>query len=376
MTFVILFAVITIAYGAILTLALVGWSRLSYFKTSKAETHTTRVSIVIAARNEAQTIVPCLRELVQQNYPLELVEIIVVDDASDDGTLAMAAQFLENQPVKVVTIRKEQHAGKKRCMAEAIAAAQGELIITSDADVFGRSSLWLRTIVAYYTETRAPFIILPLSFAEGDSVLAKFQLTENMALTGITAGYAGLRAPFLCNGANLAFSKAVYEAVGGYEAHLHISSGEDVLLMESVRRRIGPKAIRYLFSRQAIARTYYMTDLRALFQQRLRWTYKTKYNPNKLNALAGFVVVAANLLIPAFVVGLLRSSPWVPYLAIFVMAKVVFDFLLLFLASDFLGIRRMLLFLIPFECIYWIYAAGIGLASLVMKPKWKNRAVN
>ena len=59
-------------------------------------------------------------------------------------------------------------------------------------------------------------LIMPVDFETTTGFLSQFQILENIALTGITAGFSGIKMPFMCNGANLAFKKEVYETVNGY----------------------------------------------------------------------------------------------------------------------------------------------------------------
>lgn len=371
-----IFGLIIIGYGFVITIAMLGWARLNYFKTDPAAEHHTKVTVIIPAKEEAGNIVSCVQEIARQHYPAELLQIIVVDDASEDETYSAISQYVRSQDKNIVLVKQPQHAGKKQCITDAVARSTGELIITSDADMFGRSPYWLQTIVSYYEQHRPRMMIMPISYGLGTSFLGRFQAIENVALTGITGGYAGIGRAFLCNGANLAFQKEAFERVGGYESHRHLASGEDVFLLEDIKKAYSSKSVHYLFSRLALAKTYSLNDARSLFYQRLRWACKAKYSSNGINALVGFIVVAANLVFPALLVGLVQKSPLVSYLSIFAMAKVVFDFLLLFLASDFLGTRPVLIFLLPFECIYWIYGTVIGLSSLVIRPKWKNRKIN
>ena len=176
----------------------------------------------------------------------------------------------------------------------------------------------------------------------------------------------------MCNGANLAFRKSAYEEAGGYQSHAHIASGDDVFLLEDLKRK-DPRRIHYLLSRELIAQTIPQPGIASLFRQRLRWASKTKHNPSALNLLAGLITMLANLLLLALVVAILKKSWILPYLSIFVAAKFVFDFLLLFLASDFLGRVRYLAWFLPFECVYWMYAFVIGISSFFIKPSWKGK---
>ena len=52
------------------------------------------VSVVVAARNEAESIGSCIQALLHQTYPQASYEVIVVDDGSNDDTLKIAREFL------------------------------------------------------------------------------------------------------------------------------------------------------------------------------------------------------------------------------------------------------------------------------------------
>jgi len=110
--------------------------------------------------------------------------------------------------------------------------------------------------------------------------------------------------------------------------------------------------------------------------QRTRWASKTKNNSNFINSFFAFTIVLSNLIFLALLVAILKKSIILPYLSIFGLAKFVFDFLLLFLASDFLGRLKYIWLIIPFECVYWIYALIIGLASFIYRPSWKGKKIN
>ena len=218
-------------------------------------------------------------------------------------------------------------------------------------------------------------LIMPIDFESQPDFLAQLQITENLALTAIPASYSGIQKPFMCNGANLAFKRDVYELVNGYQSHLHISSGEDVFLLEDLKK-MNPRLIHYGLIRELIVKTKAVNTFNGLLKQRIRWASKAKYSSNNINLFAGFIILAANLLFLALFVAILKKSVIIPYLSIFVLAKFVFDFLLLFLASNFLGRTKQIWWLIPFECIYWLYALIVGTSSLFFKPNWKGKKIN
>ncbi|MES2565270.1 MAG: glycosyltransferase [Bacteroidota bacterium] len=367
-----IFAVISIAYGTLITLAIIGFNRLKRTVKNHSADNSEFISILVSARNEAVHIDKFLYQIEKQNFPKNSFEIIFVDDNSEDQTHLLAENSLSKSGLLFKIIKQTEHFGKKHNLALAIQKAQGNIIITTDADVTYRHPNWLLTISNYFKAYSPNLLVMPVDFENKTGILETFQIVENIALTGITAGYAGLQKPFMCNGANLAFKKNAYNKVNGYNSHLHISSGEDVFLLEEIKK-INPKSIHYILLRELIVKTNPLTSLKDLFQQRLRWAYKSKYNSNQINLLVGFIIIAANLLFVALLVAIIKKSFIIPYLSIFALSKFVFDFLLLFLASDFLGRVKYIWWLIPFECVYWMYALIIGISSIFLKPTWKGK---
>lgn len=368
------FAFIIIMYGTFTTLAIIGFNKLRSTPNIIYPQNDHFISIVISARNEENTIEECIYEIEKQHFSKNKFELILIDDCSDDRTYELAKQLLEKSSLSYQIIKQEFHQGKKQNLALAIKKAKGEIIITSDADVIYRHPNWLQTISTYFNNKSINLLIMPVDFNTQSTLLSIFQITENIALTGVTAGFAGIKKPFMCNGANLAFKKSAYTSVNGYDSHIQISSGEDIFLLESIKKT-DPTSIHYSLSRELIVKTNCQNNIKAFINQRIRWASKIKSNSSLINSFASFIVLAANLIFLALLVAILKKSVILPYLSIFALAKFVFDFLLLFLASDFLGRIKYIWWLIPFECIYWMYTLYIGITSLFYKPSWKGKKI-
>jgi hypothetical protein len=108
-----------------------------------------RLSVIIAACNEAETIEPALRTLLAQDYPD--LEIIAVDDRSTDATGEVLDRLARDDTrlvVRHVRALPDGWLGKLNAMDQGARAASGELLLFTDADVhFAQGSL--RTAVAY-----------------------------------------------------------------------------------------------------------------------------------------------------------------------------------------------------------------------------------
>jgi cellulose synthase/poly-beta-1,6-N-acetylglucosamine synthase-like glycosyltransferase len=89
------------------------------------------VTVLIPAYNEAQHIAATVQNKLEQDYPSEQLEIIVISDGSTDGTDEIVRQFSSRN---VRLIRREQRQGKAAGLNEGVRHASGEILIFSDAN--------------------------------------------------------------------------------------------------------------------------------------------------------------------------------------------------------------------------------------------------
>ena len=97
-----------------------------------------RVSVVITTRNESRNIGNCLESIKAQSYPPELVEIIVVDNASTDDTKAIAAKYTD----KILDKGPERSAQRNFGFTQ----ASGELFMFLDADMILSATVIERSV--------------------------------------------------------------------------------------------------------------------------------------------------------------------------------------------------------------------------------------
>ena len=90
-----------------------------------------RVSLMIAAHNESAVIEHKVRNFLALRYPAELVELIVVSDGSTDGTDEIVSRCADP---RIRLLRQEPRAGKSSALNLGVAAAQGEVLVFSDAN--------------------------------------------------------------------------------------------------------------------------------------------------------------------------------------------------------------------------------------------------
>jgi cellulose synthase/poly-beta-1,6-N-acetylglucosamine synthase-like glycosyltransferase len=93
--------------------------------------HQPRVTVLIAAFNEARHITATVRNKLAQDYPADRLDVIVVSDASDDGTDELVRTIGD---ARVRLVRQEPRAGKTSGLNLAMPHATGEIIVFSDAN--------------------------------------------------------------------------------------------------------------------------------------------------------------------------------------------------------------------------------------------------
>ncbi|MFW6146511.1 MAG: glycosyltransferase [Planctomycetota bacterium] len=197
-----------------------------------------RVSVLLAAKDERETIGPCLRSLLAQDYPD--LEIVVVDDRSADGTGEVAAEVAASDPrVKLITVETlpDGWCGKNHALWLAGRAASGSWLCTIDADCRQTSTRSLSVALAYARAGDVDMLsILPALKMEGfwenvvqpvcGAVLVYWYRPQRVNDPARPAAYA--------NGAFMLIRREVYDAVGGHEA-IRGAMMEDLRLARRVK---------------------------------------------------------------------------------------------------------------------------------------------
>lgn len=94
------------------------------------------ISIIMSAYNEEQVIGKRIINLQECHFPKERIEIIFVDDCSDDDTKNLAKSCLERSGITYQLIANSERLGTNRSYNLAIRKAHHPVIVTTDADVF------------------------------------------------------------------------------------------------------------------------------------------------------------------------------------------------------------------------------------------------
>jgi cellulose synthase/poly-beta-1,6-N-acetylglucosamine synthase-like glycosyltransferase len=324
------------------------------------------VSVVVACRDEEETLPLLLSDFPDQSCNPDLFEIIIVSDNSSDSTFEVASGFSRIRNMKVL---KSAGSGKKKAIRTGVEASAGSYIIVTDADCRVGNN-WLKTIASFEAEYQPEMIICPVQLLGGRGFFHRFQELEFLSLQGITAGTAAGQNPVMCNGACLAFQKETYLKYAG-SLHDELASGDDVFLLHNIKSDRG-KRIMWLESAEAKAVTPASDNLSSFIHQRARWISKAgAYSDRftRLLAIVTFVTISVQLLL--FVGGLFNSGLLLVFAVYFVL-KSVPDFLVLSNTAARYGKKNLMRWFLPSQLIYPIYVLVIIPWSIVNRAKWSD----
>jgi len=353
----------------------IGWQRQADFTLPDNYRPATSIAIIIPARNEAGNIEQCINAILTQDYPKELLEIIVIDDHSTDNTYDIISAFGGSvRCLKLASYIQEGEtltAFKKKALSIGIAHSKAELIVTTDADCIAKPA-WLRNIAAIYESEQPVMIVAPVDFTSNGSLLQTFQSIDFMSMQGITAAAYNMKLGNMSNGANLAFSRQAFDAVEGYKGIDHLASGDDYLLMMKLRQAF-PGRITYLKSKDAIVSTSPQESWNDFIQQRIRWASKSgKYKDDKLTTILLLVYLFNFLFLTLAIAGLFNAVLWAT-LAVALVLKIVSELYFLVPVAGFFNKEKQLKYFVllqPLHIAYIIVAGFLGFAGVY---KWKGR---
>ena len=181
------------------------------------------VSVLVPARNEEANIRACVRSLLAQTHPH--LEIIVLDDRSEDGTARiLASERARDARLTVLagTEPPEGWNGKTWACHQLSRAAHGEVLLFADADTTFVEPHAVRRIVGALQSSRAGLLSgLPRQVLGtlGEQLLVPLFYWAFFSFTPLAAGLLWRRAPFArAVGQLMAFRRGAYDAVGGHAA--------------------------------------------------------------------------------------------------------------------------------------------------------------
>lgn len=333
------------------------------------------ISVIIPFRNEAEHICRNLHSLKNLNYPENKFEIIYVDDNSTDNSFKLLESGNDRSNIRILRLPGEisSSGNKKRALDYGIKNSAGKIIVTTDADCVHQEN-WLRSLINDF-DSDTSFISAPVELMDGSSLFSKIQKLEFEGLILTGAGLIGSEIPVICNGANIAYRRTVFEAVNGFDDNIELASGDDELLMQKISGT-NKGRVKFCWNKEALVKTASSKNLKEFLNQRKRWASKSFFYMDK------FLIIKL-IMIFMFYLGLLiqpvlifQGFPglWIT-LIISIFVKVFMEFRIIKKGRQiFSGKTSIFIFLLTefFHVPYIVISALLGLSG---NFEWKERKI-
>jgi poly-beta-1,6-N-acetyl-D-glucosamine synthase len=329
-----------------------------------------QISLIIPFRNEKHNLYKLADELkktVRAN-----VEILLVDDQSEDGSFGLLSNLLAEN--KNIFLLKSSGIGKKAALDFGISQSRGQLIVTSDADCDFPEN-WLEKMAGSFGSPAVQLVAGPVVSKVNDpAFLQRFQQIDWFSILLLTQFSFRRKQPLMCSGANLAFRKSAFLAVGGYAGNEHLLSGDDEFLLKKILSKFGGGSCVYLPFRENLVITSPESSWKDLLSQRIRWAGKWKAHRSFSHSASALIALVFQLvwLSVFFVIG--KNWEGLGLLILLWAVKIIAEKGSLGKVGASLGIGLGWSDFILSGVIHPFYVIFVGIGTVFLKVKWKGRS--
>jgi len=364
---------LAITYVLLICHILSSWDQHPEYNSSELDP-TLGLSILIPARNEAENILSCLNSILNSAGDIpNPIELIVIDDHSEDKTSCLAAS-IEDDRIKIIGLAdhlpaEKYNSYKKLALGLGLCKASHDYILQVDADVVVPQN-YVSTILSVLS-TEQPDLIAGPVLLTGNSRFQKFQTLDLMGMMAVTA--TGIRSGkwHIANGANLCYRKNLVNFQESDQA-----SGDDVGTIQALAAQ-GCKIL-FLKSLAATVSTAAVPTTVDFYKQRIRWATKNKSQSSfEMKLMMAIPFLNCILLLLHLPLLFVYGSAAVVLFCFHLLVKVSVDYVYLRELAQYFRQESVMTAYGYSSVLHPIYIAAVGVASLLVKKyEWKGRRVS
>lgn len=328
-----------------------------------------RVSVVVAAKDEEDSLPLLLRSLERQSF--FDFDIILANDRSTDRTLEIMENFRGKlgDRVRVIDNQEEQHAlnPKQYILDKAISQARGGIIIFTDADCLLPAG-WVEYYLSYFRNPEIGVVFGQISMADRGTFLERYQAFDQPLIHQYSCGCAGLGLPTGCFGNNLAVRRQAIDEIGGF-AGLGYTVTEDAALISAVGKKW---QVRVSSITSTMIETKAKENWLDFIHQHVRWNIGGFYSKD-FGTRTGYRFIVLYLVLSLL---LLPFCPLYPILLVYPLTSFV-NIGLLAMVSGLLYRKNKCSFLlrfVPYTLFFMFFYSFITVLSILkVSPEWKGK---
>lgn len=238
------------------------------FKTTATNTFKPLVSVVVPIYNGKSDLPELINCLLAQTYPKELIEYLLVDNNSTDGTSELIKTVLENCPLKIRALSENEIQSSYAARNKGIREAKGDIIVFTDADCRPQPQ-WLDLLIQPFANQNVVIVAGEITALPGNSLLERYAhrqetLSQKHTLLNKFCAYGQT--------ANLAIRRLALEKAGLFRPYL-TTGGDADICWRILRLEIGSLE----FAPLAIVQHRHRTTLKELKSQWRRYGRSNSY---------------------------------------------------------------------------------------------------
>jgi poly-beta-1,6-N-acetyl-D-glucosamine synthase len=227
------------------------------------------ISIIIPAYNEEATVLKTVASILENGYPQNKFEAIVVDDGSSDNTSQVVRNFKEKHAIENLQIVTQENMGKADALNTGIKYfSKGELIMCLDADSFLAKGA-LKNAANHFQDPKVFAIASNVKVKKGKGFLNLLQRFEYTICYQMKRGLTIYNIEYIIGGIGSTFRKDYLDVIGYYDCN---TVTEDIDLTMKMLKH-GNKLIRVIYAADVVAYTQSVLSISDLIRQRYRWKW-------------------------------------------------------------------------------------------------------
>ena len=220
-----------------------------------------KISIIVPAYNEEETIADCIESLKKIGYPKRLYEIVIVNDGSKDKTAEIARKYVNEN---IILIDNKENKGKAACLNQGIKSAGGKFIACMDADTIVPSDILKKTI-PYFKDEKVGSVTVSVEVRFVNNFLQRIiQLEYVLGLSLFLKILSFFNCIHVTPGPFSVYRKGLIEKIGYFD----ISSITEDL---EIAYRIHKSGYKIANCMTASVKTITPDNIKGLYRQRRRW---------------------------------------------------------------------------------------------------------
>ena len=236
-----------------------------YPKQKSSSSKTPLVSIIVPAYNEEESINKTLQSILSLEYPKEKMQIIVVDDGSNDKTAENVRQIIAQNSQYNISLIQQKNSGKGAALNNALKFCKGDFFACLDADSFVHSETLKKMIAQFMSSEEDVVIITPaLKVSEPKKFWQKVQAIEYILSIFIAKLMSKVDCLYVAPGPFSIYKTKVIRDLGGFDEN---NLTED----QEIAYRVQQNQFKIKQCHSAYVYTNAPKTLKELYNQRNRW---------------------------------------------------------------------------------------------------------